>query len=205
MPNALEILLMIELGLLACLALAWAIARLTRRSKDKEGRVMISKPGWVEIYWQHMLKPVAFTAADGAGAQQVASRGIALETASGVKEIRAVGAGAAPSEGKIAGEALARGGGGSGGGGSSGTVTVTVVLTDNSPMDMITGYENGMISMTVTGSAQSGSTNQIVARTLADALGVAESKVVLIKGHYDPRKTLQISGVSANDLASKLG
>ena len=57
---------------------------------------------------------------------------------------------------------------------------------------------------TVTGEAGESKSNKALIEMIATALGLKPYQVTLTKGHYQTRKTVQLQGITADELQVKL-
>lgn len=70
--------------------------------------------------------------------------------------------------------------------------------------DEVVGMGADGITIQVTAAAEEGRANKVVISLVSGALGVKPYQVSLLKGHYRPRKTLQIAGLAQDAVDQKL-
>ena len=68
----------------------------------------------------------------------------------------------------------------------------------------IIGWVAGRLKVAVQAPALEGRANKAVAAMVAEALGVAPSKVDVVKGEHAREKTLRIAGMTTAEVAAKL-
>ena len=81
---------------------------------------------------------------------------------------------------------------------------LAVLVTPHSPSDGVVGRDGDGIRLAVTGEAGDSKSNKSLIELVAVAIGVQPYQVTLTKGHYHPRKTVQIQGLSEDELRMKL-
>src|SRR5688500_2783388 len=143
-----------------------------------------------------------------------------------VMEIDEAGAAARPSVGPSASRVASASGGGYGsarrGGGNASDadaiygrtvkdphgrakkVELTIVVEPHSAADEVAGRDGEGIRVRVTGEAGESGANKALVEIVAQAMGVKPYQVTLTKGHYQTRKSVQIQGVSQDELEAKL-
>jgi len=80
------------------------------------------------------------------------------------------------------------------------TARITVRVTPRSGRDVIEAGTGGVLSVRVTAPPDDGKANAAVCRVVAGALGVPKTSVVVVRGHTARTKTLEVSGVSDEDV-----
>jgi uncharacterized protein YggU (UPF0235/DUF167 family) len=83
-------------------------------------------------------------------------------------------------------------------------VDLAILVEANAPTAEVVGREGDGLRVRVTGEAGDSQSNKALIEMVAKAIGVKPYQVTLTKGHYQPRKAVQIQGVSRNDLAERL-
>jgi len=68
----------------------------------------------------------------------------------------------------------------------------------------ITGWRGDVLCVKITAPPVEGAANEAVVRFMADALGVRKSRVELVSGEKSREKTLRISGLSDEEVRSKV-
>lgn len=81
---------------------------------------------------------------------------------------------------------------------------ISVKVIPFAARDEIVSMSRDGMMINVTAAAEAGSANKAVISLLAGALGVKSYQISLLKGHYKPRKTLQIAGLSQQVADDKL-
>jgi uncharacterized protein YggU (UPF0235/DUF167 family) len=82
---------------------------------------------------------------------------------------------------------------------------LTVLVIPNAADDSVVGRDGDGLRLQVTGEAGDSRSNKALIELVANAIGVKPYQVTLTKGHYQPRKTVQIQGLSQDELMDKLG
>jgi len=84
------------------------------------------------------------------------------------------------------------------------TSTLNVKVIAGSRDSRIVGRQGSVLEVQVTAQPEGGEANKAVIDLLAEALLIQGWKIKLIRGHYDTRKTLQIAGLSTEEVQSRL-
>lgn len=82
---------------------------------------------------------------------------------------------------------------------------LNVKAVPGSSRDRVVGRYGDGIKVQVSAPPEGGKANGAVVRVVAAALGVKASQLRIIKGHTQPRKTLEIDGLDASQILSRLG
>jgi uncharacterized protein (TIGR00251 family) len=82
---------------------------------------------------------------------------------------------------------------------------VRLKVVPGASRDVVDGVLGDRIKVRVAAPPESGRANKAVAALLARALGVAPSAVRVIRGLGDPRKTVEVHGVDADEVRRRLG
>jgi hypothetical protein len=82
-------------------------------------------------------------------------------------------------------------------------VTLSVKVVPGSSRSRIAGRYGDGIKVQVAAAAEKGKANKAVVEVIAEAFGVRESQVVIVSGHTQPRKMVQID-MSEEQLRGKL-
>jgi uncharacterized protein YggU (UPF0235/DUF167 family) len=91
--------------------------------------------------------------------------------------------------------------------GADGTALKTdmaVLVVPHAATDSVVGRDGDGLRVQVTGEAGDSRSNKALIELVANAIGVKVYQVTLTKGHYQPRKTVQIQGLSPDELQNKL-
>jgi uncharacterized protein YggU (UPF0235/DUF167 family) len=83
-------------------------------------------------------------------------------------------------------------------------VDLVILVEANAAADEVVGRDGEGVRVRVTGEAAEGSTNKAMIEMIATAIGVQPYQVTLTKGHYQVRKTVQVQGMTAAELQSRL-
>lgn len=125
-------------------------------------------------FWPHFLRPVALTSADTSKPAPRAST---------------------TSAAKLSQPAAKK---------PSGPVQLVVVVRDGMPADRVAGFAAGTLQVDTTTPADAGPTNKLLLELLSASLGLPTNAIGLVKGHYQARKTVQVTGLSLEDIQAKL-
>lgn len=68
----------------------------------------------------------------------------------------------------------------------------------------LAGVHAGRLKVAVTAAPEKGKANVAVLEVLADALGLKPSQLSLAAGETDPRKTVLVTAITAEDLQSRI-
>jgi uncharacterized protein YggU (UPF0235/DUF167 family) len=68
----------------------------------------------------------------------------------------------------------------------------------------VVGWQGGALRVRVTAAPEGGEANHAVGRLLAEALGVAPSRVALVRGATSRDKSFRIEGLSRADVRVKI-
>jgi len=93
------------------------------------------------------------------------------------------------------------------GGAAAGVVSarVTVRVTPRGGRDAIDGWRDTVLAVRVAAAPADGAANQAVVRLVAKAARVPASRVRLVSGARGRMKTLEVEGLSTEELRSRLG
>jgi uncharacterized protein YggU (UPF0235/DUF167 family) len=84
------------------------------------------------------------------------------------------------------------------------TSTLDILVEPNAASDQVVGRDEGGIRLRVTGEAGESRSNKALIELVASAIGVKPYQVTLTKGHYQSHKTVQVQGLSPDELQDKL-
>ena len=79
-----------------------------------------------------------------------------------------------------------------------------VRLTPRGGRDAVTGLRDGVVQARVAAPPADGKANAALCRLLAKTLGVAPSRVSIVRGHTAREKTVRVDGVSDADARERL-
>ncbi|HVT87982.1 MAG TPA: DUF167 domain-containing protein [Tepidisphaeraceae bacterium] len=83
-----------------------------------------------------------------------------------------------------------------------GGVTFWVKVVPGSSRDRIVGLLGDSLKVAVSKPAQKGAANEAVIELLSDAFRISKKQIIILKGHTNPRKQVQIKGIAVNQLRS---
>ncbi len=81
---------------------------------------------------------------------------------------------------------------------------ITVHVTPRSGRDSIAAGAGGVLQVRVTAPPDDGKANAAVCKVVAAALGVPKTSVSVVRGQTARTKTLEVSGLSAEDVEARL-
>ena len=83
-------------------------------------------------------------------------------------------------------------------------VDLVVLVEPHAANDSVVGRDGDGIKIQVIGEPGESKSNKALVEMVANAVGVKPFQVTLTKGHYQTRKTVQIQGVSPDELQMRL-
>jgi uncharacterized protein YggU (UPF0235/DUF167 family) len=83
-------------------------------------------------------------------------------------------------------------------------VDLAILVEANAPSAQVVGRDGDGLRVQVTGEAGDSQSNKALIELVAKAVGVKAYQVTLTKGHYQPRKSVQIQGVTRASLTERL-
>jgi uncharacterized protein YggU (UPF0235/DUF167 family) len=83
-------------------------------------------------------------------------------------------------------------------------VDLTVLVQSHAAADEVLGRDGEGLKVQVIGEAGESRSNKALIEMVANAVGVKSFQLTLTKGHYQPVKTVQIQGMSPEELQNKL-
>ncbi len=83
-------------------------------------------------------------------------------------------------------------------------VDLVVLVVPHAARDAVVGRDGDGIKVQVVGEPGESKSNKALVEMVANAVGVKPFQVTLTKGHYQTRKTVQIQGVSPDELQMRL-
>lgn len=84
-------------------------------------------------------------------------------------------------------------------------VLIRVYVAPRSSANKVIGEHNGALKVALTAPPVEGAANKALVEFLAKLLGVARSGVVLVSGETSRNKTVRVDGMSAEEVANRLG
>ena len=83
-------------------------------------------------------------------------------------------------------------------------VIFTAKIIPGSSKTSLAGILGGMLKIKIAAPAEKGKANKAVIDFLSEKIGVKKNNIAIISGQSSPVKQIRISGISANELLSKL-
>jgi uncharacterized protein (TIGR00251 family) len=84
-------------------------------------------------------------------------------------------------------------------------VTITVRLQPRARRDEVVGERDGVVVIRVTAPPVDGKANAALCRLIAKRVGVAPSRVEIVRGHTAREKVIRVAGVADDALRTALG
>jgi uncharacterized protein (TIGR00251 family) len=84
------------------------------------------------------------------------------------------------------------------------SATLSVRVKPRASRDQVLGVKDGRLEVAVTEPPEGGKANEAVCRLLADALGVARSRVQVRRGQKARQKQVEVFGLDRTELARRL-
>ena len=84
-------------------------------------------------------------------------------------------------------------------------VVISVKVVPGASRDRIVGELGDALKIAVSKPPQDGAANRAVIALIADILDVPSRNLSVVSGHTSPRKQIRITGLSAQEVAAKLG
>jgi uncharacterized protein YggU (UPF0235/DUF167 family) len=81
---------------------------------------------------------------------------------------------------------------------------IPVIVVADSSCDQIVGFQDDAIKMLVSAAAGAGQSNKAVIQLLIEVLALQPYQIQLIRGHYNTRKIVQITGMDRAAVDKKL-
>lgn len=178
----LEWILALELLLVVIFAIMALIGSVLGRLKDKEDPVGI----FINTFWKELLWPPTVMAFDTARATSKPLPPAQRDRGEASEEDEFYGRLPKGADGRVAATEL------------------PILVVANAASDAVVGRDGDGIRIQVTGEAGDSRSNKALIELVANAMGVKPYQVTLTKGHYQPRKTVQLQGVSPDELQAKL-
>jgi len=87
----------------------------------------------------------------------------------------------------------------------SGVVDLRVRLTPRAARPKVELLDDGSLAVRVSAPPVDGQANAALVKAVAKALGLAPSRVALVRGERSREKTLRIAGLDAGEIRARLG
>ena len=78
--------------------------------------------------------------------------------------------------------------------------TINVRVQPRASRNRVNGYRDGVLRVSVTAPPQDGRANAALLELLADVLGIAKSRLSIVRGHSSRDKVVAVDGLSAADI-----
>jgi len=82
--------------------------------------------------------------------------------------------------------------------------TLHIKVVPGSSRSRFAGRLGDAIKIQISAPPERGKANAAVIKLIADTLGLGANQIEIVKGHSQPRKTLQISGIEQDELDRRL-
>lgn len=82
--------------------------------------------------------------------------------------------------------------------------TLSIKVVPGSRNNRVVGRYGDGFKVQVSAPPEDGKANRAVVEVLARALGVKEAQITIVRGHGQPRKTVQITGLDQADAEARL-
>lgn len=82
--------------------------------------------------------------------------------------------------------------------------TLSIKVVPGSRNDRVAGRYGDAFKVQVSAPPEDGKANRAVAEVLARALGVKVQQVAIVRGHAQPRKTVEVAGLDQAEAESRL-
>jgi uncharacterized protein len=83
--------------------------------------------------------------------------------------------------------------------------TINVKVVPGASRDRVTGRYGDGIKVQVSAPPEGGKANEAVVGVIARALGVKPQQVQIVRGHTQPRKVVEVSGIEQAEVLARLG
>ncbi len=83
-------------------------------------------------------------------------------------------------------------------------VELTIKVVPGASRDRIAGALGDALKVAVSAPPEKGKANKCVIDVLANALGIKRNAIEIVAGHTQPRKTVRIRGLTADEVRAKL-
>ncbi|MFA6612435.1 MAG: DUF167 domain-containing protein [Dehalococcoidales bacterium] len=78
-------------------------------------------------------------------------------------------------------------------------------VTPNARANQVTGVQDGIVGIKIKAPPTEGKANTELVNYLSNLLNIPKSAVTIIRGHTSRNKSVEISGMGAEDLSARLG
>jgi hypothetical protein len=86
-----------------------------------------------------------------------------------------------------------------------GSVTLELLVAPRASRTRVVGEHDGRLKVQLAAPPVDGAANQALVAFLADALGVRQGEVTLLRGETGRRKSVRVTGVAAEVVVERLG
>jgi uncharacterized protein (TIGR00251 family) len=173
--NGLDYLLIIELLILLCSAIFWAIGEVVGRNNPRDGLMLTMRAFWQEFLRRGTESAPALQFAPSEVEQQLDRYAMKQQKKADVQKASA-----------------------------SSSAVLNVKVVPGASRNQIAGRLGEDVKIQVTAPPEGGEANKAVIDLLADCLDIQAYRIKLVRGHYQPRKSFQIAGLSLEQVNEKL-
>ncbi len=82
---------------------------------------------------------------------------------------------------------------------------ITIKAQPGARRNEVAGYRGEALVVRVTAAPEGGKANEAIIETLAKALGVAKSRITIVRGMTSRQKTAEVEGLDAPEIRERLG
>ena len=175
---ALELLALVILGIMS------VISKFTAKEDMTDTLWVFCSTFWREFLWPPVVMPIDAKGSGGRRASRASKRAPVAEPTGEDEMYGRIPKG---TDGRVA------------------KADLNVLVQPHAPTDTVIGRDGDGLRLGVVGEAGESRSNKALIELVAGAMGVKPYQVTLTKGHYQPRKTVQIQGLSQDELQDKLG
>ena len=180
--DVLNVLLVIELIILGLLGILELVGMMIAKGNEEQDPIFV----FCSTFWREFLWPPADLAARASGSSRGGSRSSGPSPRQVTDDDETYGRIMKNAEGTIDKSEL------------------MVLVEPHAAADEVVGRDGDGLKIRVTGEPGEGRANKALIELVAGAVGVKPYQVTLTKGHYGDRKTVQIQGMTAEQVQAKL-
>ena len=194
--SALEWLVIIELVLLGIAAIMWVVGSLIAKTDPDDPIYVFCRTFWNEFLWPPKVMGID-------SARTVAREATPRGSSSGGGK-KGYGSAKASQTDETSDDDAFYGRLRKGDDGKTLKCNLEVLVEPHSAADEVVGQDSGGLRVRVMGEAGESQANKSLIEMVATAIGVKPYQVTLTKGHYQTRKTVQLQGVSPDEVQERL-
>jgi uncharacterized protein YggU (UPF0235/DUF167 family) len=180
----LEWILALEGVALLVLGIMGLISMFTAREDMTDTLWMFCSTAWRELLWPPGIMPIDARAMGPA--PRAGSRGASRPAPKPTEEDEMYGRLPKGADGRVA------------------KVDLEILVMPNAASDAVVGRDGDGLRLQVSGEAGESRSNKALIELIAGAMGIRPYQVTLTKGHYQSRKTVQLQGLSHDELDIRL-